>query len=147
MIKKFSFLRPRDIAVEALVSDNTQEMDFYIIQNDVLSTSESENLALAKEENLEYQTLKVVPRTLTSILDEYQAPKDIDILSIDAEEHDYNVLNSLDFNRYIPKLIIVEDETFDISNPGKNRINNLLLGKGYILLGFILKNLYFRKKD
>ena len=145
LIKKFAFLRPRDTAITALVSDITVAKEVYLIENDVLTTVDAENLALAKANNLTHEAINVVPKTLTTILDESKAPKRIDILSIDAEEHDFNVLNSLDFERYQPRLIITEDESFDIENPRKNKIYNLLLGKGYALEGYILKNLYFSK--
>lgn len=146
LIRKFASLRPKDIAIEALVSDNTEEMDFYLVQNDVLSTVEKENLIVAKNENLEYEVIKVVPKTLTGLLDKYDVPERIDLLTIDAEEHDFNVLNSLDFKKYKPKLIIIEDEKFDLLDPNKNRIYILLISKGYELIGFILKNIYFKEK-
>lgn len=50
---------------------------------------------------------KISVRTLTSILDEVQ-PKEIDFLSLDVEGYELNVLMGIDFEKYKPKVIVVE---------------------------------------
>ena len=47
-------------------------------------------------------------RTLTSLLDEVQAPLDFDLLSLDVEGNELAVLKGLDFTRYRPRWILVE---------------------------------------
>jgi hypothetical protein len=66
------------------------------------------------------------------------------MFSIDAEEHDFKILHSLDLNFYEPRLIIIEDET-DHLNPSMNGVYQYLTNKGYVLEAFVLKNLYFKK--
>jgi FkbM family methyltransferase len=46
-------------------------------------------------------------RTLTSILDEIKPPK-IDFMSLDVEGYEVNVLSGLNFNKYKPKIILIE---------------------------------------
>ncbi|MCA6078712.1 FkbM family methyltransferase [Fulvivirga sedimenti] len=145
LIRKYKFYRPRDIAVCALVSDQDTTRDFYIIENDVLSTTEIENLAYPKEHNLGISTIEFATSTLTSILKNNGVPGNFDLLSIDAEEHDFNVLMSLDFSLYTPKLIVLEDETFSLESSSENRIYRFLISKGYVLAGYISKNLYFKR--
>ncbi|MFZ1538476.1 MAG: FkbM family methyltransferase [Chromatiaceae bacterium] len=61
---------------------------------------------------------EMVPvRRLADLLDEYQAPKQFGLLIIDAEGMDLEVLQSLDFQYYQPRLIITED--YDPKNPRK----------------------------
>jgi FkbM family methyltransferase len=50
---------------------------------------------------------KISVRTLTSILDEIQ-PKEIDFFSLDVEGYEINVLQGLDFEKYKPKIIVIE---------------------------------------
>jgi FkbM family methyltransferase len=50
---------------------------------------------------------KIAVRTLTSILDEIQ-PKEIDFFSLDVEGYEMNVLQGLDFEKYKPKIIVIE---------------------------------------
>jgi len=147
MIRKFDYLRPGDIAVCALVSDEEGEKNFYTIENNVLSTVEIENLRDAEKQGLSYQTSKLQTRTLTSILDENECPNEIGILSVDVEEHDLNVLKSLDFDKYSPKVIIVEDETYQVGFEESSMIYSFLKDQGYDLVGFVLTNLYFLRKE
>jgi FkbM family methyltransferase len=143
LIDTFALFRPRDVAVCALVSDSVQERDFYLLQNNVLSTTETFALEEYQKEGLQIKKTRVVPRTLTQILDEHNAPPLIDFLSIDAEEHDFNVLKSLDFQKYTPKLIVLEDETYGMENAESHLIGAFLREKQYELVGFVLKNMYF----
>lgn len=146
LIKKYKKIRPRDKAVCALVSDEKKEMEFVELTNNTLSSTNSKHL---KQWMLEGQNIiskkTIFPKTLTSILDDHKAPYNIDLLSVDVEENDLNVLQSLDFAKYHPRLIIVEAETFDPRNPSHHPIYNLLTQKNYKFNGSILTNLYFSK--
>lgn len=85
------------------------------------------------------------PRSLTKILNQHNVPANFDLLSIDAEEHDLSVLRSLDFNKYSPRLIIVEAENFNPNFPSEDPLYQFLIGKLYRFEGSILKNLYFSR--
>ena len=146
LIEKYAFYRPKDVAVHALVSNVIEERTFYQAENDVLSTTENSNLSEITKLGLSYKIHKLNTRTLTSILIENKVPKEFDILSIDAEEHDFNVLTSLDFDVYSPKLIIIEDETFDFENCINNQFYIFMKEKKFRLVGFVLKNAYFIKE-
>lgn len=148
LIKKYKKKRPRDIAVQALVSNSIEERDYFVYTNNVLSSTENITLDTLQEpgfELVEKQTM--LTQSLTEILDKHKAPTQFDLLSVDAEEHDLQVLQSLDFDKYTPKLIVVESETIDASNPSKDLIYQLITSKGYLFEGCILKNLYFVKKS
>jgi hypothetical protein len=146
LINKHRTIRPNDTAICALVSDTTQERTFYELTNSVLSTTETQFLSeyVAQGQQIN-KARRLQPQTLTQILDTCQAPAVFDYLSVDAEEHDLQVLQSLDFNRYTPRLIVVEDETFDPANPAANEILRFLSEKQYRLAGSILKNVYYLK--
>ena len=47
-------------------------------------------------------------QTLTGLLDECNAPREFAFLSADVEGHDFEVIRSLDFNRYSPEVVLVE---------------------------------------
>lgn len=145
LIKKYKYCRPRDKAVVALVSNETTTKDFYFAENDVLSTAELENLPMIESQGIEYHKEQIVSQTLTQLLENEQCPTTIDLLSIDAEEHDFQVLSSLDFDKYHVKVIVIEDETFNPSSPNDNIIFNFLKERGYNFEGYLLKNLYFKK--
>ena len=81
---------------------------------------------------------KIKAETLTTILDKTKFKgKEIDFLNIDTEGNDLEVLKSLDYKRYKPKLICVE--LIDHFNPEqkeikKHKIYKFLKKKKYQLV-------------
>ncbi len=143
LIAKYSLYRPKDVSITALVSNQVKDMTFHQIENDVLSTVDEANVRQARQEGLSVTSKSCQSTTLTLLLDQHGAPKYFDLLSIDAEEHDYAVLTSLDFSKYCPKLVVVEDESFDMLDAVNNRFVKFLATHHYQLAGSVLKNLYF----
>lgn len=144
LIKKYRYIRPRDEAVCALVSDKKEEKEFVELTNNVLSSVETEHL-----EDWQSKGQQVIAKhrmqtcTLTEILDKNNAPAMIDILSVDVEGYDWEALRSWDFERYIPRMIVVEADDFDAATPDKHYIYQFLIQKNYVFKGSILTNLYF----
>jgi len=113
------------------------------VENDVLSTTEAGNLQAIEKQQLDFSINQLTSKTLTQILDECSAPTTFELLSIDAEEHDFQVLKSLNFDKYMPTYIVIEDETFEPASPQTNPIFSFLTDNHYKLDGYVLKNLYF----
>ena len=68
-----------------------------------------------------FKKKRIKTKTLTNILDKIKFKlKKIDFLNIDTEGNDLEVLKSLDFKKYQPKLICVE--LIDHFNPDKKKI-------------------------
>jgi FkbM family methyltransferase len=65
----------------------------------------------------------VVVRTLDDILSEARAPTPIDLLSVDVEGHEIEVLEGFDFERWRPRLVLIEDHiaTLDLHRTLKQR--------------------------
>ena len=145
LVDLYRLCRPRDKALAALVSDDPKERDFYRVQNDVLSTTATDFLEEYRKEGLTIEVQKYGTHQLTDMLVTAQAPTHFDLLSVDTEEHDLQVLRSLDLAVYCPRLIVVEDESFNPLRPEDNEINHYLSGFGYVLQGYVLKNLYFTR--
>src|SRR5712691_678789 len=59
------------------------------------------------------QQVEVEVDTLTTVLEQNNCPRDFGILSVDTEGFDYEVLASLDFSRFKPRVIVTEDENTD----------------------------------
>lgn len=73
----------------------------------------------------------VIP--LNSVLEAHlPEDKDLTLLTIDAEGMDQEIIESLDFERYAPRLILIEDFQFDLSEPGRSPIFRFLRSKNYI---------------
>ena len=134
-IKLFNFCRPDDLNLNFAVSDKNGEIDFYYQKKlSLLSTikKSQSNLVFQGKINMK----KISSQTLTKVLDDSKyKDKQIDFLDIDVEGADLDVLKSLDFSRYSPKLICVEilPENMDFHNINieKSGIYNFLKVKNY----------------
>ena len=147
LIKKHKKIRPQDQAICALISDVEEEVEYVELDNEGLSTADSDHLKNALASGQTIRSKKIVKSLkLTTVFEQNNVPEKFDFLSIDAEGNDLKVLYSLDFNKYQPTLIIVEADNFDPSNPSSNEIYNFLLAKKYFFHGSILTNLYFLKE-
>ena len=136
-IDYFNFLRPNDININLGVANkNTTKTLYFQKKKSPLNTM---NLNHAKKIfSNEFKKKKIKTKTLTSIIDntKYKRSK-IDFLNIDTEGNDLDVLKSLDFKKYKPKLICVE--LIDHFKPDKrkikkHRIYKFLTKKKYTLV-------------
>lgn len=131
---RFLDARPRDLNLNVGVGEQAGQLDLFLISSRTLNTfSESE------AKRYESQGYKIVGRqpvpimTINQIIDA-QLGKAPDFLSVDVEGMDYEILASLDFDRYRPTLICVETITFSKTGEGVKRteIDEFLAKNGYL---------------
>jgi FkbM family methyltransferase len=80
---------------------------------------------------------------LTIVLDDLNVG-DVDFLSIDAEGVDFEVLQSLEFSRFRPQLIVIEHN--DIAEE-KKQMSNFMRDKNYVLWHNNRQDLFFRASE
>lgn len=114
-MKEFEKMRPRDINLQAAISNNNSEATFYIFNEPALNTLNAEE-AKNKDNKNGYKIireLKLKTLKLSEILDKQLLEnQEIDFLSIDTEGNDLKVLKSNNWEKYKPKLVLVEDLKF-----------------------------------
>ena len=133
----FNYIRPDDININIAVAEKKSiKTIFYQKKKSPLNTL---NFKLAsKHFSLKFKKKKIKSDTLTSIIDKtkFKGIK-INFLNIDAEGGDFEVLKSLNFKKYKPKLICVEIvDSFNSSKKAikKNIIYKFLNQKKYKLV-------------
>jgi FkbM family methyltransferase len=86
---------------------------------------------------------EVPARTLSSILDEYDAPE-IDLLSLDVEGYEPSVLRGLDLDRHAPRWLLVEMHDVEA---GRREIGDVL-GERYVEHGLLSPlDVLYRRAD
>jgi FkbM family methyltransferase len=128
----FDRVRPRDVNVEVGVSRARGEMTYYFIAEDSPMNSFSPEF-LKQIEILEHVTQKIPVPTLplAEVLDRHLPQgQTIDFMNVDVEGHDLEVLESNDWKRFRPKVIVVEDESLD---PRESAIVRTMKIHGYEL--------------
>lgn len=111
-MKSFDKIRPRDINIEIPISIKKEVLTFYIFNEPALN-SFSKNLSELRNDadNPYYitDTKNIETSSLEEILDKNLLSNQvIDFMSIDVEGLDFMVLKSNNFNKYKPKVILIE---------------------------------------
>jgi FkbM family methyltransferase len=132
---EFRQVRPRDINIECLVSSSETSQSFYVLNEPALNTSSLELARQRSHEDPRYQIAQTVvlkPRTLASILDEHLTPgRKIDLFNVDVEGLDLEVLQSNDWGRYRPTIILAELLPENAADHDQHAIKQYLSSKGY----------------
>jgi hypothetical protein len=144
-IEGFQIVRPSDTNIARAVSNTPGTLDYWSNGFYSLTGSLDESFAAGKPG---YIKKTVEADTLTNILSKtkYQGQR-IDFLTVDAEGHDYEVLTSLDFEIYQPRLIAVETHKERLEDVQKEQLFQLLDSKGYSMVNWVGLTLLFKHKD
>ena len=145
LVKKFKRVRPLDLCLRNAISDEEEEVPLYISGQNLVSTINKEfrhewHKDWISSEKIEY--IKTVK--LDTILEEnLKSGLEIDLLTVDVEGQDYQVLKSINLDKYKPKLIVVELHDFDLNNFTMNPVYTYLSKYGYTLKNYATMNGYF----
>lgn len=144
-IEAFNLKRPGDINIACGVSDRKGTAEYW--KQGFWSTGNSfENLEKAQQEGWKKTTTMV--DTLTNLIDDTPfRNRPIDFLSVDVESHELSVLQSLDFDRYQPKIICVETWDRTLADVLASALYDFLTSRRYILINWVQLNLIFGRKD
>jgi FkbM family methyltransferase len=135
--------RRDDIQVHSAVSDEEKEVTVYEFDDHAVNTIDADAYSkAAKNYNPKTNFSTIRTKTLNQILQENNI-KDVDLLLIDVEGHDLNVLKSIDFNKYRPKLIVVEVFIYDMAKVNENELVRYMQSMGYTMYGYLIANAYF----
>lgn len=149
-IARFRRIRPRDISIEALVSDRESEVEFYWWDmpgsENAFSPVRAAQVtpALGREPNVS----RIKSVSLAKLLDKHLPPNQlIDFMSVDVEDHDLEVLQSNNWERYRPEIVPVEHEVRAPQELMTLEICRFMSSQRYALHSWVRPNLVFRDTD
>ena len=111
-IEKFNLYRKRDINLNIGISEHFSEKPFfYFGKNDSINSFSESFLKKNKTVKNVKKILQVQTEKLSSVLDLHLPDKQtIDLMDIDVEGLDFEVVKSNDWNKYRPKILMIEME-------------------------------------
>lgn len=134
VIDKFKKYRPNDIVLNYGIGLENKPLDFYRFNYKSLNTFSLDQVNRYKEQK-DFE-IKLIDKiqvnmiTINDIINTYFIDKNIDILSLDVEGMDFEILNSINYDRNYIQLICVESGTFGVK--GKDEQYDVFLkSKGY----------------
>jgi FkbM family methyltransferase len=134
LIQAFYTFRPNDINLNIGISDEEGSLDFYIMEDNTLSTFSKEECDFMVSNGKAFSRVqKIKLATLSQILNQNFAGNFPDFLSIDVEGMDFQILKSIDFKKAFPKIICCEAAEYSPIGTGDRReeIISLLETNGY----------------
>ena len=146
-MRLFDKLRPRDINLELGIAENESVNDYYIFNESALnsfSKKHSEEMDQADNEYYIKKVIKVNAIPLSKIFDTHLKNKKIDFLDIDVEGMDLSVLNSNNWSKYRPKIILIEILNNNIDNIGKDPIVQFMKKENYIIYAKLDNTVFFK---
>ncbi len=132
--KNFEAKRSRDINLNIGISDNEDELDFFIMEDNTLSTfSKAEADFMQTKGNKLKEVQRVKLTTVASVIDKHCGGVFPDFLTIDVEGMDFQILKSINFESSKPKVICVEAAEYSPIGAGERRAEliEFLVSKGY----------------
>jgi FkbM family methyltransferase len=132
----YARLRPRDVAVCALIGRTCGERDFYLVDRlHGLSTTVERHAQAAMNFGVTYRTVRMAVTTLAQLSEQHNL-RQVDFLKIDVEGAEAEVLLGGDWRRLRPRIIVVEAVTPGSNEPAWEEWEPLLLQHGYCLALF-----------
>lgn len=143
----FNRHRPKDINLEMGVSEAKQQLTYFIFNEPALNTFSPEKVTEYTQVD-QYRVIaekKIETWPLADILDKYLA-KDvaIDFLTIDAEGLDLEVLRSNNWEKYRPEYVLVESSPFEVFQPNRSELFQLMEELGYSLFAKTYYTYFFK---
>jgi len=152
-INLFDIYRPSDQNISTAISDKIGEEDLFFYHN--RSAINTINKKTADYQNAKVSSIKKIKtNTLNNVLNnsKYNSLK-IDFLSIDIEGSEFLALKNFDFNKYNPKIIVVEHldlslpaleiKNLNINSAINSDIYKLIVSKNYTLVNMLHSDLVF----
>lgn len=133
----FNKYRKKDIFVNAAISNSNEPLTYYHLQEayDSMNTVDLEFIKSYSLESKIKSSIEIPSIGLTSVLDNYLKETDrLDFFDIDVEGFDMEVLQSNDWEKYRPKIIMIESRS-NVKEDITSKIVTYLNEKAYRLIG------------
>lgn len=142
----FREIRPLDINIECGVSDEEGELTYFCYLHPELNTFDPHTVEVFRKHDLHpSETHRIQVRPLTSILAEVMpdSPPPLDLMTIDVEGFEIKVLNSHNWDRFRPKVLVVERHVTTARAALSGDLATYFQSKGYELIAKTLNSLFY----
>lgn len=131
-------LRPKDKFLNYLVSDKKRDVELFLFPESH-NTMNSIDLETVERYSKRFQPHEINKETRTTVpisdlLDEYFNNQELHLLCLDVEGSELDILKGMNFDMYIPGVIVAEVKNFNFSFPLEQEVNKFLYDLGYKLI-------------
>lgn len=147
-MKLFRKVRPRDTVLEFGVDAQDRSLEYFEFSDSALNTFSPERAELIESStNYKVVSKRDIPvKNINWIIDQYIGKNHaVDLFCMDIEGFDLNVLRAIDWTRFSPKIVLVEDHAMDLQDTGKSQIHKLMIESGYVFFAKFNVSCVYRK--
>ena len=129
----FRRIRPRDTHLTIGCAEQQSELTYHKFRDAAQNTFDTARAAELQAEKIGEVSIPCMP--LNEVFDQYCRDRCPDLLNVDCEGRDLQVIQSLDWRRHRPTVLIIEDfEQFDagaLATPKDSAIRSFMLTQDY----------------
>lgn len=147
--QRLAAARPRDVNLQAVIGTaHGQRTFFEIAELPENSTSDEHVMALLKEQGRTVRTHEIEVLSLEHVCERYAGERVIDFMKIDVEGGELEVLQSADWQRFRPILLVIEAVVVNGREETWAGWEPVITGSGYEKVWFDgLNNFYLRQES
>jgi len=142
--------RPKDITLEIGIAQQEGELTYYMYNEPALNGF-SRQYFEERGGKRGYQlinTVTVPVRRLDQVLDQHMKDSTvIDFLTIDTEGLDIEVVKSNNWDKYRPKIVMMEHPLADMEGLEDTEVHRFMTSVGYKLVGKVFDNILFQVRS
>jgi len=140
----FRLMRPRDTHVVSAVGTKRERLQYHRFTDASYNTFDGEEAAKRTQARALHAlpSIRVEVQPLRDIIAQHKITR-IDFLNIDVEGMDIDILESHNWS-ILPRVIAIEDNSFDMREPQKSAVWQYLNTRGYVLVSLAGPTLVFR---
>jgi len=148
-IRKFNAFRPRDKNINVGISSEPGELPYYMFNEPAINTfSKDLYETRLKIPWVTFSGISMVQtKPLRDVLDSIPLPAEIDLLDVDVEGFDLDVLRSNDWNRFLPKVVMVEEQNTSATSFEDLETFKYLVPRGYALVAKTYSTVIFARTE
>lgn len=149
-MKTFTKQRRRDVNLEIGISNTPNELNYYIFNEKALNTFSEQNAKIwSKKPPYEIKNIiKIKTMKLKNVIEKYKDPdQKIHFMSIDVEGFEDQVIDSNDWIKYRPILVLLEDHLALSTDLNNLQIVKKMNTLGYELVSKLYYTLIFKDKN
>ena len=144
---EFNKMRKRDINLEIAISRNSQKLVFFQFDEPALNTFDKQKAeTIVKGSNFKIIEQREIPTfELKNILNKHVPERQvIDFMNIDVENLELDVLKSNDWEKFKPKLLLIENIQNTLQDVLNSAITSYLNNLGYTPIAKGLRTVFYR---
>lgn len=135
VVEAFRLARPRDTHLTLGIAEREGDLTYYKFRDSAQNTFDAARAAELQADRIGEVSVRCAP--LNDVFEQHCRERPVDLLSVDCEARDLEVIQSLDWRRHRPTMLIIEDfEQFEggaSPTPGSSAIRSFMLSQDYAI--------------